>query len=520
MKLYAHQQRAFDFMKERDFGAGFMETGTGKTLVSLKLLLYWEHHEHKTAIVVAPNTVTPVWLLECEKWDIPLRIKRLEGSSEQRVRQIQKHDADILVINYEGLRSAAVMHALIALHPGVLILDEIQKVKNRKAIQASQALELAREVKSNYGHVLGLTGTPIVHSPLDLWSEFNILSPSEKPTGHVLGYGGYYAFEQAVAITKPHPRLGNRVKLYEFPDERLAALKKRVAPHAVEASKAECLDLPPRNYTVVRLPMLPEQAKVYKALAADYIATLDGVLPPDESTQVLREFDLSPLLENDKALEAFYADMDTDGQTELPLNRRISVTFAATLMTRLQQVAAGHIKSDDGTTHSIYGCKEEWLEENLPVFTAPGWDHKCVIFCRFKADVEILKGICERLDIGYVTLTGENSKHAGETVRTFQTDPGTRVFIGNVSIASTGITLTAGDRIIFYTNSFAWGDRSQAEDRTYRIGQTRVCEYYDLVATTDIANVDDEALSNLQNKQNMAFKTVGDLRAALGGVPT
>jgi SNF2 family DNA or RNA helicase len=289
-------------------------------------------------------------------------------------------------------------------------------------------------------------------------------------------------------------------------------LKERVAPLAFEASKADCLDLPPRRYNVVRLTMTGTQRAVYEALEKDYIATLDGVVPDSTTTEVLSSVDLAPLTFNEKAMQ-MYAEIEAEEENPLATDdRRISVTFAATLLIRLQQIAAGHIKSDDGVTHFIKGCKEEWLEENLPVLTAPGWNHKCVIFCRYTADIEILTKLATDLKIGYVTLSGKNSKHAADVVEKFQTDPDTRLFIGNVAVASTGITLTAADRVVFYTNSFSWGDRSQAEDRTYRIGQERVVEYTDLVAE---GSVDEPTLDNLEAKSSLAVHTVQGLKAVL-----
>jgi SNF2 family DNA or RNA helicase len=86
------------------------------------------------------------------------------------------------------------------------------------------------------------------------------------------------------------------------------------------------------------------------------------------------------------------------------------------------------------------------------------------------------------------------------------------VFIGQLQTASTGLTLTAADYCVFYSNSFAAGDRAQSIDRLYRIGQKRKVTYYDLLC---VGSIDGYILKNLLEKRDLAIKTVGNLKEAL-----
>jgi hypothetical protein len=72
-----------------------------------------------------------------------------------------------------------------------------------------------------------------------------------------------------------------------------------------------------------------------------------------------------------------------------------------------------------------------------------------------------------------MVLGGSSAEARAEAVKRFQEDKDVRVFIGGITAAAEGITLTASDIAVFIELDWRPGKLLQAEDRIHRIGQTR-----------------------------------------------
>ena len=74
-----------------------------------------------------------------------------------------------------------------------------------------------------------------------------------------------------------------------------------------------------------------------------------------------------------------------------------------------------------------------------------------------------------------------------EAVDRFQTDPSVSVAVCNLIAGGVGITLTAGTHVIFQDLDWVPANHAQAEDRCYRMGQTRkvTVEYFHAEGSLD-----------------------------------
>jgi hypothetical protein len=108
---------------------------------------------------------------------------------------------------------------------------------------------------------------------------------------------------------------------------------------------------------------------------------------------------------------------------------------------------------------------------------------KVIIFCNF---TDSLNKITEHFGKEAVKLDGSMSKVERQfSVDQFQENEKVKVFVGNIKAAGVGITLTAGEAVIFNDLSFLPSDMAQAEDRAYRYGQKcNVLVYYPIFDNT------------------------------------
>jgi SNF2 family DNA or RNA helicase len=95
-----------------------------------------------------------------------------------------------------------------------------------------------------------------------------------------------------------------------------------------------------------------------------------------------------------------------------------------------------------------------------------------------------------------------------ETVDKFQDkDSSLRFFVGQPRTGGYGITLTAANTVIYFSNSYDLEIRLQSEDRAHRISQDQKVTYIDLVSPKTI---DEKILKALRGKIDLAGKVLGE----------
>jgi len=98
-----------------------------------------------------------------------------------------------------------------------------------------------------------------------------------------------------------------------------------------------------------------------------------------------------------------------------------------------------------------------------------------------------------------VKLTGDTPAGQRQSVvDQFQNDENIRIFVGNLTAAGVGITLTSARTVVFLELGWNPAEHNQAEDRIHRIGQERECTAYYLIAGDTI---EEELMTLIDSKR-------------------
>jgi len=128
-----------------------------------------------------------------------------------------------------------------------------------------------------------------------------------------------------------------------------------------------------------------------------------------------------------------------------------------------------------------------------------GIESKVIIWARFRADIRAIERLLGDLAVSY---HGDVDSDARElAIDRFQKDPAIRYFIGTPQAGGTGLTLTAAEYAIYYSNSFNLEERLQSEDRCHRIGTKNNVTYIDIECQKSI---DSKIIKALRDKKNIA----------------
>ena len=79
--------------------------------------------------------------------------------------------------------------------------------------------------------------------------------------------------------------------------------------------------------------------------------------------------------------------------------------------------------------------------------------------------------------------------------------------MGHPKTGGYGLTLTAANTVIYYSNSYDLELRLQSEDRAHRIGQKNKVTYIDLISPKTI---DEKIVTALRNKIKIADTILGE----------
>lgn len=347
---WGHQKRAYWFADQNlTTGGGAMlalSMGLGKSKVAIDLLV---NRKWQRTLVVCPLSVVGVWPRQVETHaGLPVNVlvpsKGLVQAKAKEIRTwLEKQEGQqcMVVLNYDVVWRPEMAATLLASKFCAVIADEIHRIKNPTAKSSIFMNRLGMTVRNR----LGLSGTPMSHSPLDLFAEYRFLDP--KIFGRI-----FVAFRSRYCIMGGYE--GREVTGYQ----NMGELESKFKKIAYVAGKEE-LDLPPFTHQTIPVSLSAKAQRIYVELENDFCADVKSGV--------------------------------------------VTAANALVRLLRLQQVTSGTVTTEDGMIEVVDSGKEDALTDLLEDLDQT---EKVVVFGRFTQDLKAVSNAAAANKRCYFELSG------------------------------------------------------------------------------------------------------------------
>ena len=427
-RIWRHQEEAIEWAEARlESGHRYVifahGMGSGKTRTTLEFLArQMKARGISRVLVCCPKAVIPAWAKQAGMWTPGVRVLLLtKGTARDKAKEVEAALCDlsplIVVVNYD---SAWRCPALEKTKWDAIVHDEIHRLKAPSGAASRWAGKLCK--RNPEAVRIGLSGTLIPHSVLDLWAIYRALeSPNLATWGETFTL---HKARYAVLANGQNWIVGYR---------NLEHAHEKVAATTHQVKSLDVLDLPPITYQDVPCDLCPAESRLYREIESDFCAVVEAgtVTPKNALEQLLR----------------------------------------------LQQVCGGYIRYDDeevatkiAETPSKAATLADMLED-LPAGTP------VVIFCRFRSDITACIEVCKSLGRTYGELSGNANDLAA-----FQQGT-TTTLITQIQSGGIGVDMSMASYAFFYSLGYSLSEYEQAVARLHRPGQKNHTHIYHLVAT-------------------------------------
>ncbi len=462
---FYHQLVSIAFAMQFNKGTAFFhDMGVGKTACAINTLRAKDIRSK--ILVITVNAALKNWENEFHLHaGDEYKIRLVKGSIEEK-NDILKEDADVFIINYEGIfrriqgltpkekrskKGGDYILSGLDKEWEALILDESRMVMHTKSIRTKVCMYIA--LVSNYRMLL--TGMPIAKSIEEIFSQqycldlgeqftFNFLSFRQKYFSKTKRRGGFCEY-----IPRPGSEIEVRSKMYK---------------RGIRYAKEECLDLPDKIFV-----------KRYVELEGDQKAFYDKLLK-DKMNWIVSH------------------------------NNKLEVRD---LLIKFMQICGGWLKAKDEVKAFISNAK---LKELYYLLSEELQKEKVVVIASFVAEQRGIAAFLKNKGIRVnEIISGMDSIEIDNTINDFDKYGG--VIVMSPRVGGRAINLNPCHYPIFYSQDFDFEINRQVEDRFHRIGQKHNVTYTKLIARN---TVDEKVIQVLSENKNLfdivvEGKNIGEL---------
>lgn len=236
------------------------DLGTGKTK---SMLWAWDYLRSnnmcgKLLVLATLSTLNVTWAREIFVTLPHRKCVVLHGSKDQRLQRLADPDAEIFILNHDGLK---ILEEEISKRKDIDVLgvDELAVYRNAQAAKTKTAIRVAKSMQ----WVWGLTGRPIPRSPTDVFGQCKVVTPERVPKF-------FGRFRDQLMTNMPH----SPFKWFPKPDAVDRAFE--AMQPAVRFSLDDVTELPDLVERTIDVDMGTKQAHIYKELAKHAYMNMQG----------------------------------------------------------------------------------------------------------------------------------------------------------------------------------------------------------------------------------------------------
>lgn len=419
------------------------EMGLGKTPQALGVVNALAYRASSTlnVLVFCPASLRLNWLREAQRWLVRPDWKFFVV---EKTTDLPPEDANVVICNYaklSGSRAKDMVRALTRRRWDILIADEIHQCRNKRTAARGKALlgywnrKKKQEEPGIIHHadrLLFLTGTPMLNKPIEVQPIVGALDP--KTFGHMMRFAYRYcdAHKKGIYTSNGYKEVWDMDGSSNLP-ELNELLRGTIMCRRLK--KDVLTEMPSKTRQIV-------------------------VLPTNGATREVNRERKKFASFQDK-METLQADMDLAEAR----GDQAAYEEAVRKLDSFQGVAFTEMAAE---RHAVAQAKVPYVIEHVDNALDQGVN-KVLVFAWHR---DVIQKFMDHWGEDAVCLHGGTSMTASqEAVDRFQNDPSVKVFVGNIKAAGVGITLTAGNLVVFAEQSWLPADMSQAEDRAHRLGQ-------------------------------------------------
>lgn len=356
-----------------------------------------------------------------------------------------------------------VLSAVTDFDPDLVVIDEMHKIKS----VSSNASRLAGRIGSRVERRIGLTGTVIPHSPLDVYGQWRFLDP--LAFGRVQPNG-----ERRVATFKhfkeDYAEMGGYMGHEVVGFKNLDRLEEIMGERSSVAIKEECLDLPDAVDTVLPVALSPKELKAYE----------------DMRTKLQVEFREEDDMQEDAG--------GGGGDAATAASRLVR-------MTRLRQITAGHLPDDAGQVREIGRSKAKTIASLIHDTLED--EKRIVVFGTFTRELAALEEEIAGKRTTVLRIDGSTKPEDRLAMRQRfgSDDPARLVIVAQIKTLSVAVNeLVTARNAIFASLPWQRDDIVQARDRLNRLGQKSATTFWYALAPN---TVDDLVFQAYQDRTDL-----------------